>query len=97
MAAASSSQRRRPVSADFRVAQAASSTSSTSKVSMVLLRAVVTLTGVRANTSPARRPAPVPNARRTRWYSTPTEATPASASGKRMLSPENPSTLALAT
>ena len=63
----------------------AATRSSTSNASGLLNRNISTATGVSAKVVPASRPAAVPNQRRTVAYSSPTAATPASASGTRML------------
>ena len=63
---AASSQRSRPVSVALNIAQAAPSTVSTSRLSIVLLRFVTTLIGVTARASAATSPAVAPNTRRTR-------------------------------
>jgi hypothetical protein len=51
----------------------------------LLKRKIRVATGVRAITAPARRPAAGPNQRRTHAYSSPTVATPISASGTSRL------------
>jgi hypothetical protein len=58
---------------------------STSSASGLLKRNINTATGVRASTAPAIRPAPGPATRLTAAYSNPTDATPISACGTRML------------
>ena len=60
----------------------------------MLWRATATVTGVTANASPPTNPATRPNRRATRSYTSPTAATPISASGTRMLSGWKPNTRA---
>ncbi len=63
-----------------------------SSASGLLKRNISAATGVRASSAPANSPAPTPKRRRTAAYSTPTVATPISASGTRMdheLSPKS--------
>ncbi len=62
----------------------------TSIASGLLNRNIRVATGVRASTAPASRPAAAPNHRFTVAYSTPTQATPISASGTRMLHDDRP-------
>src|SRR5438309_10745315 len=64
--------------------------SSASSASGLSNRNISTATGVSASTAPARRPAPGPATRRTARYSTPTVATPMSASGTRIDHDERP-------
>src|SRR6478609_7511711 len=64
--------------------------SRTSSASGLLKRNIITATGVSARTAPASRPAVTPNWRLTVAYSTPTEATPMSTSGMRMLNELSP-------
>ena len=58
----------------------------------MLWRAIATVIGVSANASPATAPANRPNIRRVMSYTSPTAATPISASGTRMLSELKPNT-----
>ncbi|CAM5444673.1 hypothetical protein SRIMM317S_02719 [Streptomyces rimosus subsp. rimosus] len=55
-----------------------------SSASGLLKRNISAATGVSASSAPANSPAPAPNRRRTAAYSTPTVATPISASGTRI-------------
>src|SRR5882724_10065184 len=69
---------------------AASTSSSTSRASGLLNRNISAATGVRANATPATKPAAGPATRRTAAYSRATEATPSSACGASMLQLEKP-------
>src|SRR6516162_1259188 len=83
--AASNRGLRRPVSTARVDAQAASSNVSTSKVSVLFERSTATAIGVKARNRAAKRPAAVPNTRRTRWYSTKIDARPSRACGSKTL------------
>jgi hypothetical protein len=67
------------------VAYAAPISTSTSRASGLLNRNINTATGVSASTAPAISLAPGPATRRAAAYSSPTDATPISACGARML------------
>ena len=58
-------------------------------------RSTATAIGVQARNSEAKRPAAVPNTRRTRWYSTRIDAKPSRACGSKTLDALKPKSSAL--
>jgi hypothetical protein len=89
---ASTSQRVRPSSSARTTHHSAATEHRTSRASGLLCRAIATLIGVSANTSPAANPPARPKRRRTRSYTSATDATPISACGTSRLSEWNPKT-----
>ncbi len=77
------------------MAYAPTTSRSTSAASGLLKRNINAATGVSASAVPASRADPAENQRRTARYSTPTAATPSSASGTRMLHEFTPKTRAV--
>ncbi len=94
MVPASTSHRVRPSSTARSVAYAPTDSSSTSSASGLSKRNMSAATGVVATTAPAIRPAAGPAYRRTAAYTTPTVATPISASGSRSVHELIPNTRA---